>query len=232
LNFIRLREGVPVNRQLYKITAAAVTPLLDEKLTGFPAGSFQEIPDRSNLPENPENPLTASYAVAADTRHLYLAVRVHDKVLQGGKNAESLWRGDSVQVDFDLSDGSRSVRTVQFGFGLIDGTPTAFRFRTLPAEDIVPAYRVGKAPAGVRIQIRREGTETLYEAAIPVEAIHPQFSLRPGMRLGFSILVNQNDGTGRLGFLQWSSGIGSTQNSLEFGELILPENLPPAAKKW
>lgn len=232
LNFIRLREGVPVNRQLYKITAAAVTPLLDGKLTGFPAGSFQEIPDRSNLPENPENPLTASYAVAADTRHLYLAVRVHDKVLQGGKNAESLWRGDSVQVDFDLSDGSRSVRTVQFGFGLIDGTPTAFRFRTLPAEDIVPAYRVGKAPAGVQIQIRREGTETLYEAAIPVEAIHPQFSLRPGMRLGFSILVNQNDGTGRLGFLQWSSGIGSTQNSLEFGELILPENLPPAAKKW
>lgn len=232
LNFIRLREGVPVNRQLYKVTAAAVTPLLDGKLTGFPADSFQEIPDRSNLPENPENPLTASYAVAADMRHLYLAVRVRDKILQGGKNAESLWRGDSVQVDFDLSDGSQSVRTVQFGFGLIDGTPTAFRYRTLPAEDIVPAYRVGKAPAGVRIQIRREGTETLYEAAIPVEAIHPQFSLRPGMRLGFSILVNQNDGTGRLGFLQWSSGIGRTQNSQEFGELILPEKLSSSSGKW
>lgn len=225
LKFIRLRENAPVNRQLYKAKAVPATPPLDGKLTGFPANSFQEVPDRTLLQENPENPLEASFAVAADARNLYLAVRVRDKVHQGGPNPEQLWQGDSVQIDIDLSDGTKTVRTVQFGFALLGGKPVAYRYQTLPAEDLVPSYRVGESPAGVRTEISRSGDDTLYEVMIPVEAIHPQFSLQPGMRLGFSLLVNQNDGNGRLGFLQWSSGIGRERNSREFGELTLPEKL-------
>lgn len=225
LKFIRLRDNAPVNRQLYKAEAVPFPAPADGRQSVFPAGAFQEVADRAFLQENPENPVTAAFAVAADTRNLHLAVRVRDKVHQEGPDPEQLWQGDSVQVDFDLSDGTKNVRTVQFGFALLCGKPVAYRYRTLPAEDIVPAYCTGEAPSGVKAGISRSGDETFYEVTIPVEAIHPQLSLQPGMRMGFSLLVNQNDGSGRLGFLQWSSGIGRERDSREFGELTLPDKL-------
>ncbi len=225
LSFVRLQDDIPINRQLCKVAAAAGTPELDGKLSGFRIGSFQKITE-STFAGNLENPIEAKFAVAADSRNLYIAVRVKDKIHHGGPSANQLWKGDSIQIGLDLSDGSRKVRSVEFGFGLVNGEPVSYRFRTLPTEDIVPTYRTGENPAGVKTIITRIGDETRYEVAIPAEAIHPQLALQPGMKLGFALLVNQNDGNGRLGFLRWSGGIGEEANSQEFGELTLPEKLP------
>ena len=202
--------------------ASAGKPAFDGKLTGFRKELFRDVVDRSMLTGSEE--LQASFAVAADPRTIYVGVKVHDPIHVGGKPDE-LYVGDSIQVDFDPGDGTGKVPTAQFGFALIDGKVITFRHSIIPTTDIVSTYKLGPSPAGVSCKITREGEETIYEVAIPIEAIHPQLILKPGMKLGFSLLVNQNSGNGRQGFLQWSSGIGRERDSTQFGELTLPDPL-------
>jgi len=45
----------------------------------------------------------------------------------------------------------------------------------------------------------------------------------PGTRLGFSLLVNENDTGGREGRLRWSDGIGSGNCPEKYGHLIFVE---------
>ncbi len=225
LKFIRLHDDRPVNRQLYKVNATASTPPLDGKLTGFPADSFRKLTEIT-FERNPENPMSAQFAVAADARNLYVAVRVKDKVHVSGPTAGELWKGDSVQFDIDLTDGSQKVRAVEFGMALVSGKPVSYRYRTLPSQDIVMTYRTGENPAGVRVNVTRQRDETFYEIAIPAEAIHPKLKLMPGMKLGFALLVNQNDGQRREGFMRWGGTIGDMMiDNREFGELALPDKL-------
>lgn len=221
-SFLRLHNDLPLNRQLYKVEASAGKPAFDGKLTGFRKELFRDVVDRSMLTGSEE--LQASFAVAADPRTIYVGVKVHDPIHVGGKPDE-LYVGDSIQVDFDPGDGTGKVPTAQFGFALIDGKVITFRHSIIPTTDIVSTYKLGPSPAGVSCKITREGEETIYEVAIPIEAIHPQLILKPGMKLGFSLLVNQNSGNGRQGFLQWSSGIGRERDSTQFGELTLPDPL-------
>ncbi|WP_288610998.1 beta-galactosidase [uncultured Victivallis sp.] len=221
-SFLRLHNDLPLNRQLCKVEASAGKPVFDGELTGFRKELYRDVIDRTML-SGPEE-LRASFAVAADPGTIYIGVKVHDPIHAGG-NPDELYTGDSIQVDFDLGDGTVKSPTAQFGFALIDGKAITFRHSVIPAADIVSTYKLGPSPAGVSCKITRKGEETIYEAAIPVEAIHPQLILKPGMKLGFSLLVNQNSGSGRQGFLQWSSGIGRERDSTQFGELTLPDPL-------
>ncbi len=223
--FIRLHGEQPINRQLYKVNASATKPKWDGELTGFLPETFQDVSDHTMLPGKATPQFNASFAVAADRRTLYLGVKVRDKLHHPGSNARDAWQGDSVQIDIDLEDGNRQIPSVQFSFALLNDGMATYRHTILPAADIVPAYKVGENPEGIRCNITRHDDETRYEIAIAAEAIHPQLIFKPKTKLGFSLLVNQNDGNGRLGFLQWSAGIGRERDTRQFGELILPEVL-------
>lgn len=48
-----------------------------------------------------------------------------------------------------------------------------------------------------------------------------RFLLTEGFSLGFSLLINDNDGTGRRGWIEFMSGIGVAKNPAFFGELLL-----------
>ena len=73
-----------------------------------------------------------------------------------------------------------------------------------------------------RYAINRRGNQTIYEVAIPWEQILPT-DVKPteGFSLGFSLLINDNDGTGRRGWIEFMSGIGVAKNPAFFGELLL-----------
>ncbi|MFH0964576.1 MAG: sugar-binding protein, partial [Planctomycetota bacterium] len=73
--------------------------------------------------------------------------------------------------------------------------------------------------AQVRYKIRREGDKTIYEMAFPLSALHVAHR-GPGTRLGFSLLVNENDTGAREGYVHWSDGIGRTKNPEEYGQLL------------
>ena len=53
----------------------------------------------------------------------------------------------------------------------------------------------------------RKGNTTIYEVGIPWEKI--RFAKPGDGAFRFSILVNNNNGNGRLGWLEWGGGIGA-----------------------
>lgn len=202
--FCRLSPGKPLARSLNSVKV----------------GETAHVTDASKL-NAPGNPVAAAFSVTRQKNRLNITVRVKDKKHHGVAPSSELWQGDSVQLDFDLGDGRKAVRTVQFAFGMAEGKLLRHRFSILPSEDIVPSYRVGENPDGTALSVTRQNNETVYHISIEASAIHPQLTLHKGMNIGFSLLVNNNDGHGRTGFLQWSAGIGSSQDSRLFGELKL-----------
>ncbi len=219
LRLIRLQDELPVNRQLHRATAKR----FDGKgaFPEFAPDQFTGVDGTGYLKSNEGKPVSANFAAMYDSRKLYICVKVKDAVEGQGPSAANLWEGDSVQLDFDLSDGMRKVRTVQLGFAKINGRDICYRYSTLPAEDIVNTYKIGENPTGVDCKITRQNDMVTYRITIAAEAVHPQLQLLAGKTLGFSLLVNNNDGAGRLGFLEWSGGIGAHQDNTRFGELKL-----------
>jgi hypothetical protein len=60
--------------------------------------------------------------------------------------------------------------------------------------------------SGFKAAIRHEGGRTRYEIAIPMSAI--QTAAGPPKRIGFNVLVGDADGGARLGWIDWTPGIG------------------------
>jgi hypothetical protein len=68
--------------------------------------------------------------------------------------------------------------------------------------------------------VDRSGTTTTYELHINPAAL-PSAVFQANTTIGFSFLVNDDDGTGRTGWLQWTDGIGLEKAPYYFGELYL-----------
>jgi len=56
---------------------------------------------------------------------------------------------------------------------------------------------------------------------VTLPAILPGQKAPLGERLAFSFLVNDNDGTGRKGWIEWTPGIGASKDPTRFAALIL-----------
>lgn len=76
----------------------------------------------------------------------------------------------------------------------------------------------------VQFEIHRRGTQTIYEMAFPLSVLRVEG--KPGTRPGFSLLVNENDGEAREGYLGWSDGIGGGRDPEECGQLIYVRQSP------
>ena len=68
------------------------------------------------------------------------------------------------------------------------------------------------------VKIGRHDGYTHYEMKIPWREIISKDEKTPGSGdvMGFSMLVNDNDGTGRRGWMEYASGIGSFKDSSLF----------------
>ena len=153
---------------------------------------------------------SARMALAHDDTSFYVLVEVTDDLHHEPNPPGQSWHGDSVQLAFDpypLGDHAPVVLDIAL---TDDGEETIFS-RPLNAID----------ETQVRFRIRRDDTHTFYETAVPLSAIH--VDTKPGTRLGFSMLVNENDGRTREGYLRWSDGIGMGTVPEHYGQLILVE---------
>ena len=163
--------------------------------------------------EDPSGPkdLSAQMALAYDARNFYVLVEVDDDVHFEPYAAGQAWEGDSVQLAFDTNPTDEHNRA-EMDFALSDSGEEIEVLRPLNSID----------SAAVQYRIRRVGGKTIYELAFPLAALHMK-SRGPGTRLGFSLLVNENDGAIREGWLRWSAGIGSTKDPGKYGQLIFVE---------
>ncbi|MBM4353811.1 MAG: hypothetical protein FJ109_08440 [Deltaproteobacteria bacterium] len=157
---------------------------------------------------------SASFRVAWMDGVLYAAVEVVDDTHLNGLEPQDMWLGDSVQMALDPShDGTMSgygADDWEAGAALLAGAPFAACWQKPQG---VPGCPVGAA-------IVRSGNVTTYEIVLPT-------ALQSVMR--FCLLVNENDGKGRDGWLEWTPGIGLGKAPLLFGEVVLVDDVvsPP-----
>jgi hypothetical protein len=159
---------------------------------------------------------SADIRLQYDDKALYLLAVVNDDKHVQPYHGEDVWQGDNIQLAVDARHSAWQA--------LDDGkTPTYAEIglsRTTTGDE---AYRWLWRPGlckGIAFVSKREGNTTIYEAAMPWSEIGPEQPKR-GDLIGFSLLVNANDGDGRDGWLEMFSGIGFGKDPRKFGTLVL-----------
>lgn len=166
-----------------------------------------------------------------DRDHLYVALWVEDpKHVQDNFGLE-MWRGDSIQLaldpenngvgDMTVTPGEFRHRVAEENYGPDDFEITIGLTRTGPQMVYTKApfdYEPGPV-AGVALEIQREADMTVYEMAIPWEAIGIK-RVKAGKRIGFDLLVNNFDGTDRA-IVGLADAIGAGKYPSRFLDVVL-----------
>lgn len=161
-----------------------------------------------------EQDLSAVFYVSFDDENFYIAAEVTDDVHYQVEDEANMWRGDGIQ--FGLCDSSVSpVISSEIGVSL-----RGSKVQTT-------GYTNTEQP--MRAAVKRTGTKTVYEVAVPIEGVFGSgWELDGKDKIGFSILANDNDGpdarstqSGRKGWVEYGSGIGSSKNTSLYAELKL-----------
>lgn len=151
-----------------------------------------------------------------DEKNLYLAVDVKDDKHTPVSSGAEMWQGDCVQFALDVSRENGVGGTVyhEIGMSLSENGFSTWRW-TAPDKS-----QEGELTSARGAAVRADG-RTIYEIAIPWSDLMPNHSApSAGDILGFSILLNDNDGSGRRGWAEYAGGIGSGKNTNQFADLI------------
>jgi len=174
-------------------------------------------------------------AVLWDDDYLYTAIEVTDRdhavpvaVVPG---AGALWNGDSPQhrVDLEYDGIPGSADDIEWGYALQDDVV------------LVNAWASAGNIEFTTMEVVRDDAndKTYYETAVLItthetkQPLSDYINDEPEAKIGYSDMVNANDGAARLGWLEWSSGIGAGKNAFLFGTLTYdhqPQTVYPAGK--
>ncbi|NOV01613.1 CBM96 family carbohydrate-binding protein [Paenibacillus planticolens] len=147
--------------------------------------------------------LSAKVKFAYDEENFYAWFEVKDQVHKGVAGS-SMWTGDSIQLAFS-ADGA--AYETEYGLGLTGSVPEVWRWAAGNAQ-------LGKETVSLTAARNESAQTTVYEAAFPWKAL---FKEKPTDSFRFTYLINDNDGSGRKGWLQWTNGIGLGKDSSQFG---------------
>jgi len=150
---------------------------------------------------------------------LDILVKVRDaKHVQNQK--DHWWEGDSLQFGIDCEGKGMPGGNVEYVAALKPDEVVFWKMAgvntgaDLPAE-VSPAN--GPVGRGV-CTVTREGETTIYRIQLPWGELYPMV-YDPNRKLKISLLVNNNDGQGRAGYLEWGGGIGDEKNPSQYGTL-------------
>lgn len=154
-----------------------------------------------------------------DSENLYIAVDATDDIHNQEDSGAAIWKGDGIQIaiDTDRRYGKGSATYHEFGAALDNnGIVRTWRWTSpLVVKSDMPLDTAKSA-------ISRKGNHTVYEIAIPwSDLMLMQYEPNEGEIFGFSMLLNDNDGKVRKGFLEYMSGIGNSKNTNAFEDMIL-----------
>jgi acetyl esterase/lipase len=164
--------------------------------------------------------LSATGYVSWDVANLYLALTVADDRHSQEADGVAIWSGDSVQLAIGLAnaDGSIPLEYHELGVAMNDKEHLS-KWRW-----IVPKGFSTDDSIKLDYAISRKDENTVYEMAIPWSELTQDSELaKAGLKMKFSLLVNDNDGKGRRGWLEYNSGIGSAKDINAFGDLFLAD---------
>lgn len=164
--------------------------------------------------------LSADFSILWDEEYFYMYAVVTDEIFRPETPTIALWRGDSVQfgiyhdTENALIKGTAGDKYEEIGMALLDGKPAAYRFITQTDNTEVGEISIGD---GFEIAIQQDGIDTIYELkATWKDLFGYEFTPTVGGVLGFSALINDNDGDGRRGWMEHGSGIGLSKDVNQF----------------
>jgi len=163
---------------------------------------------------NGKEDLSGRVCFEYDEEYLYLGAQVTDDVFFQENPNEKIWQGDSIQfaVGYSRANGNKESNSfTEVGIAL---TPEDEKVCVYGVEDISIGRGILDMEAlGIECEIQRNGVLTTYELKMPWTALVPRGSeFTGGKNVAFSMLVNDNDGLGRKGWLEYASGVGLSKN--------------------
>ncbi len=166
-----------------------------------------------------EPKISARAAVGANEAGVDIVIEVKDAA-HVQKESSGWWNGDSVQVAIDCEGKGMFGSSTEVVCGL---TPDGVVFRKLTNANVeadLPARRsaVNDPVEFGKCEIKHENGVTAYRIHLDWSELNP-LVYNPEAPLKVSLLVNNNDGRGRAGYLEWGSGIGADKDPSLYGTL-------------
>lgn len=166
--------------------------------------------------------LSCQAAVKWDKDNLYFYADVTDNIhFASGCTPVNCWSMDSIQLAlvYDPEDKLAKSEFEEFAMCLLDDKPTIYRHKTTFTGD--GDYT---SISDSELAIVREGLHTYYELRAPWKSLMPELQeIQPGTELKFSMVINENDGVGRVGYMTYGEGIVGTKDSTKFKRLYIRE---------
>lgn len=162
--------------------------------------------------------LSAIWRCAWDDENLYLAVDVTDDVHHVQFSDGKIWNQDSLQFLFDPAR-TEVEKAGKYDYSLGVGTKGPQAWCHLSGHSSINEGAAPFAVASTPLPGSAGGMR--YEVAIPWTSIAP-FKPKAGANLGMTLIVNEDDGDGRIGFSGWFSGAHTKELDL-VGDVILGE---------
>ena len=160
-----------------------------------------------------------------DEENMYLLAIVEDDVFSNDYEPYSMWQGDGIQIAICSADErlKSSATFSEIGIGKLKGRNVMWRYQTQTMYN----NATSNLKSNVELETGESSVENLngkyvYRARIPwTEFFGGDIKMDENTQLGFSVLLNDNDGNGRRGWVEYCSGIGMNKNPAQYGLMTL-----------
>ena len=162
-----------------------------------------------------EDDLSGKLSLRWDNDNLYLTGEIRDDVFSHGSSGIEIFRNDGIQFSIGPGMPGDSGAWYEYGLAMTPNGPEIYRWMAMQG------MKTGSVENG-SLQIERDEDKktTSYRLSLPWTELKP---IQPGegQSLSFSLLVNDNDGTGRKGYIEWGGGIGGSKDPTLFRSVVL-----------
>ncbi len=160
--------------------------------------------------------LSANVFFEWDEDNFYMFAKVKDDVFSQEQLGDGMWLGDSIQFGMTYTGAQK------------DGVQafTEIGLAKLSTGEYIARYTNENGATGQNkdseLKVTQENEMTYYELKMPwSELIVDDTVIKGGDRIRFNIILNEDDGEGRYGWLEYSSGVGQIKDATLFGTLNL-----------
>lgn len=162
-----------------------------------------------------------------DEDNFYITATIRDDVFHYEATEKDMFVNDGFQFGVARGIPGESAEWYDSGFSLTPAGLQAYKW-------IVPSGAKAGLVDNRNLTVTRDETAktTTYQFALPWSELAPVDPDEDDV-FSFSLLLNENDGNGRRGFLEWGSGIGTVKDPKRYRtiQLIKPHTVTPTEPK-
>ena len=162
-------------------------------------------------------PTSGKFDVSFSRNGMKLIAEIKDAKHVADSPNLNFWDYDSLQFAIDCVGDGFNEDIIEFCVG---GNGKMYKTRMPALKGDIPAKysEAGKLLTDSTAVVTRKGDVTRYEINVSAGDLFP-FVYVENQKVRFSLLVNNNDGNGREGWLYWGKGIGESKAAFRYGSL-------------